>query len=442
MIKQFAKLLTLASVLVLSGCSYYDLEDIQPIDSVPAGLAITDLQSAEAARAGVYNSLQDNNFDRFLAGVQYFSDECDWTGTFPTRAEFDIYNVVTGNNTLAGMFTSHYNTINVANNVIEILPTVESPTIDEDSRNSILAEARFARALSYFELVQNWQEVPLVLTPTRGVGDELNVARNTVDQVYSQVIEDFTFAANNLVDGKSIGATVAAANAMLARIALYQERWDDARSLANAAVGDDYDLTAIPYLQDQIFFIEFSATDGNSLAFFYGPSDLNGRYSIAPSDALVDAYEDGDLRFEQSIAFADNGDPYGIKYDDFAVSSGAQTDPIRYVRGAEMVLIMAEANARMGDFDTASDMINMVRSRAGLDDVSLDDDNFVDAILQERFVELAMESGHRLWDLRRTGRALDVLGPGGYDPCDDVWPLPQRDIDRNPNLMQNDCCNC
>lgn len=443
MTKQFFNLLALATVLVFTGCDdYFSLEAIQPIDSVPANLAITDLQSAQAARAGVYSSLQDNNFDRYLAGAQYFSDECDWTGTFPTREEFDIYNVTTGNTTLAGMFTSNYTTINVANNVLAILPGVESVTIDDASRNSILAEARFARAIAYFELVQNWGEVPLIITPTIGVGEELNVPKNSVEQVYAQIIEDFTFAANNLVDGKSLGATVAGAKGFLARIALYQGRWAEAASLATEVVGADYDLAAIPYLQDEVFSIEFNSTDGNSLAFFYAPADLNGRLSISPSAKLIAAYEAGDLRKDLSIATLANGTVYGIKYDDFAAASGTQSDPIRLVRGAEMALIISEAAARQGNFGVASTWINKVRTRAGLADVTLTADNYVDLILQERFVELAMESGHRLWDLRRTGRAEAVLGSEGYDPCDSVWPLPQRDIDRNPNLAQNTCCNC
>jgi hypothetical protein len=112
------------------------------------------------------------------------------------------------------------------------------------------------------------------------------------------------------------------------------------------------------------------------------------------------------------------------------------------MRHAELVLIAAEAAAREGNFDDANMWINQVRARAGVADVTLDAGNFEDMILMERFRELSLESGHRLWDLRRTGRALDVLAPFGYDACDNVWGLPQRDIDRNPNLVQNGCCNC
>ena len=135
--------------------------------------------------------------------------------------------------------------------------------------------------------------------------------------------------------------------------------------------------------------------------------------------------------------------PYGVKYPSFdAGSSGTATDPIYFIRHAEMALIVAEVAAEMGDFETANTHINQVRARAGLGPVTLDASNFVDLILQERFVEFGMEGPFRLLDLRRRNRVNELLAPLGYDACDNVWPLPQRDVDRNPNLTQNGCCNC
>ncbi len=443
MIKQVYKLMAVLAVLVLGSCDHYDFDAIQPIDAVTAELAITDRQSAAAARAGVYDGLQNATltFDGYLASFQYFSDECIFTGTFPTRQEFANYNVTTANTTMAAMFSAYYNVINRVNNILEILPRVEDITLSEGVVNNFLAEARFGRALAYFHLIQGWQEVPLITTPTRGVGAELNVPKSPVADIYAQIEQDLTFARDNL-NANSIGATPAAANALLARVALYQGRYPDAGNFARAAIGEGYDLTTIPYLQDEIFFLKFSPADGNSLAFFYGTAELNGRHSIEPSAKLIAAFEEGDARFEESIGFDSGNVPYGNKYRNFNASAGAQTDPLRFLRGAEMVLILAEVAARNGEFGTASNMINMVRSRAGLADITLTAGNWADAILQERFVELAMEGGHRLWDLRRFGRAEEVLGPEGYDACDAVWPLPQRDIDRNENLVQNNCCNC
>ena len=96
----------------------------------------------------------------------------------------------------------------------------------------------------------------------------------------------------------------------------------------------------------------------------------------------------------------------------------------------------------MRDFTNANAWFNQVRQRVGLADKTLDAGNHVDIILQERFVEFGFEDPFRLINLRRKGKVLEVLDSIGYESCDDVWPLPQREVDRNTNLIQNAYCNC
>ena len=432
----------IAMLWTATGCETFEFDSVQPVDAVDANLAITDLNSAQIARAGIYDALQlGAAFDGYLASWQYFSDDADWSGTFPTREQFDIFSVDPSNNTLAGFFTDYYFTINTANTFINALNEVTGDdALTDEVRASLEGEARFARALMYFYITQGWVDAPLVLTPTLDANDPaLNVSASSQSEIYAQIETDLSFAAGNLIDGNTLGMSSAAANALLARVQLYQGKWQEAYDTATKVLGDDFDLTAFPYLQDRLFTIDYNGADGNSFAFFYGPSELNGRYSIHPSDTLIGTYEDGDLRLEQSIGFL-NGAPYSLKYDDFATAAGSQTDPVLIIRHAEVVLIAAEAAAELGNFDDAEMWLNMVRMRAGLDEVDLDDDNFEEAILKERFVELANEGGHRLWDLRRRGLALDAFGDMGYDACDDRWPFPQREIDRNPNLQQNSAC--
>lgn len=433
------------ALFILPSCDYFSLDDPQPVNEVTPANSITDRQSAQAAVAGVYDELQDPTlvFDGYMMGWQLHSDETVFTGTFPTRLEFGNYNVFPSNGTWAAVFSDFYDVINVANNIIEVIPNVQSVTLDEAGvRESFIAEARFARAISYFYLAQAHGDVPLILKPTVSVGDELNVPADPFQTVMDQVKADFEYAAANLGAG-SLGASADGANGFLARIALYEGRWADAFNLATGVLGAGFDLTQFAYLTDQVFSLEFISTDGNSLGFFYATDDLGGRHSIEPSAELMAAFEAGDARAAQTFTMNPSGIPYGLKYDDFAgAANGQGVDPVMFIRHAELVLIAAEAAARQSNFGDANAYFNQVRQRAGLADLTLDAGNFEDAILQERFVELAMEGGHRLWDLRRTGRAETVLGPLGYDPCDSVWGLPQRDIDRNPNLTQNGCCQC
>ena len=410
------------ALFILPSCDYFSLDDPQPVNEVTPANSITDRQSAQAAVAGIYDELQDPTlvFDGYMMAWQLHSDETVFTGTFPTRLEFGNLNVFPSNGTWAAVFTDFYDVINVANNVIEVIPNVESVTLDQAGvRESFIAEARFARALCYFYLTQAHGDVPLITKPTVSVGEELNVAASSAADVMAQVIADLEFAVTNIDPSLSLGMNADGANALLARIALYQGRWADAYNLATGVLGADFDLTAFPFLTDQVFSLEFISTDGNSLGFFYATDDLGGRHSIEPSSTLINAYTPEDNRAAQTFTTNPDGIPYGLKYSDFAgAANGQGVDPVMFVRHAELVLIAAEAAARQNDFTDASMWINQVRTRAGLADVTLDASNFEDLILEERFLELAMEGGHRLWDLRRTGRAESVLGGVGYDACD------------------------
>lgn len=431
-------------LIVFGFTSCADLESLAPVNSIPTSDAVTNLSSARAALNGVYSSMQDGDFDKWLSLAQFFSDEAEATGTFPTRLEFGNVNVFPANGTMAGAFTSLYTTINTANNVIALVPTVEDEAFSQVDRDDLVSQALFVRAQQYLHLVTLWQEVPLVLQPTIDVGEVLNLPVSDVNTIYQQIITDFTTASTNLIaETGPLTASRQAANAFLARVALYQERWGDAQRLAESVLGAGFDLNTIPFLDDEIYSLGYTSTDGNTLNFFYGPADFGGRYSIGPSTTLIEAFEQGDFRFNQTLNLDAASVPFGVKYPSFdAGIAGTATDPIYFIRHAEMVLIAAEAAGEMGDFATASGWLNQVRARAGLDGLDLDASNFVDAILQERFVEFALEGPFRLIDLRRKGRAESTLSGIGYDPCDSVWPLPQRDIDRNTNLNQNDCCNC
>ncbi|NBC06490.1 MAG: RagB/SusD family nutrient uptake outer membrane protein [Bacteroidetes bacterium] len=444
-INKFLFIALLATGLVACE-NFADLDGVGPDDQVATDGAINDLNSATAGLVGLYNEIQDADlvFDGFLASPQYFSDEAIFTGTFPTRLEFGNFNVFPSNTTMAAFFTDFYDAINSVNYYETVLPTVDDPRLTEGVVNNYLAQARFIRALCYYYLTQGWGDVPLVLDPTEPdeVGDILNVPASSRSDVFDQIITDLEFAAANSTTNDPERASAQAANALLARVYLTIGDYDNAYDLATSVLGEGFDLTNFPYLEDQLFYLSFTTADANSLNFFYGPSGLGGRYSIAPAPQLIAAFEPGDNRLPQAIDTSlIPGTPFCVKYDDFK-GIDAGIDPIYFLRHAEMVLIAAEGAAEKGDFDEASMWINQVRSRAGLEDVTLDESNYVDLILQERFVELCLEGGHRLWDLRRRDRDVDVLGPIGYEACDAVWPYPQRDVDRNTNLNQNDCCNC
>jgi len=429
--------------LVLASCA--DLDELAPVNSVPTETAITNRASALAAINGVYDELQDGTlvFDGYLAFPQFFSDECDATGTFPSRLEMSIFNVSTSNATLAAVYTDFYDVINVANNVIELIPIVEDESFTQEERDDIVGQAKMIRAQMYMYLVSFWSEVPLITQPTKDVGEVLNVALSSTEAIYTQIESDLNDAIGSLTSATGPArASVQAAQGLMARAKLNQGKYGEAKSFATTALADA-DVSQVPYMDDRIYTLEFTSTDGNSLGFFYGTADLGGRYSIGPTQTFINSFEAGDLRFAATIDSSSFANPYFIKYPSFsAANSGTAIDPVLFIRHSEMALIIAETEARDGNFTAANDQYNKVRARAGLPAGDLGAGDFIEMILQERFVEFGGEGALRLIDLRRTGKALDKLSPLGYQDCDDVWPIPQRDIDRNINIVQNDCCNC
>jgi len=111
---------------------------------------------------------------------------------------------------------------------------------------------------------------------------------------------------------------------------------------------------------------------------------------------------------------------------------------VKVIRYSDVLLMSAEAHARMGDDANAAMNLNQVRQRVGLDDVSAGGAELLDAIYKERRLELALE-GHRYWDLIRTKRAVQILGPLGWvDGKNNYLPIPQSEIDNtNSTIKQN-----
>ena len=130
---------------------------------------------------------------------------------------------------------------------------------------------------------------------------------------------------------------------------------------------------------------------------------------------------------------------YPFKYK---VMSGTNlTEYYITLRLAEQFLIRAEARAQQGNISGAKTDVNVIRTRAGLPNTTANDKGgLLNAIEQERRIELFAEWGHRWFDLKRTGRATTVLGslkPATWQPTDELWPIPQSQINLNPSLTQN-----
>jgi hypothetical protein len=364
-----------------------------------------------------------------------------------------------------------------ANRVINNADLVPDPALTETRKKQIVGEARFIRAYMYFQLVQLFGDVPLVLTEVTSINAEniieiyplLFPSRATQEEVYAQIIDDLEKALPDVrttVIDKGF-ATKGAVNALLAKAHATKPTpdWNQVKSYADAVINggytllDDYDDlwdNAHENSAESIFEINCYDWDtgGNWGIFMVRGTDW--KKFNTPTNDLVKLFDDeGDvIRKNSSITFADvTGkwtDPYWPlatypfinKYRD---ESGAQNFIL--IRLADIMLLKAEALNELNDVGGAGDIVDEIRDRVDLDPtLATTQGEMRLAIEKERRLELAFE-GHRWYDLKRTGRAIEVMnafknGQGNnlnYNLTENklVWPIPQSERDKNNKLTQN-----
>lgn len=423
-----------AATLLFSACDSALVTD--PTASIDSETALSNARGVELALNGAYRSLQFQDRER-IAFPDLYADNLDFTGTFQTDREFGLRDVTTSNGAVLGLWSDPYNGINRANNVIA--GTAAASDLSSAKASLYRGEALFIRAYHYLQLVNWFGGVPLVLEPSKGVGEQSLVSRATAQEVYAQVVKDLEEAIPLLPDGKVQGrATKGAANALAARAYLEMGDYAKARDKAQAVIASGtYSLPAsfasvftTKHSNESIFEVQYTSLNRNSLAFWFFPQELGGRWGFSPTAELNNLYGASDARGAAGIQITANK-RYINKYP--RISSG--DDNFVALRLAEMYLIRAEANARTGAAEaTVLADINIVRARAGATPVSVAGQaNLLDAVLNERRLELAFE-GHRFFDLRRHGKATTKLQMNTNRL---VLPIPQAERDVNPNLTQN-----
>ncbi len=440
----YFKSLFLATALLFSAFSC-DVLDVEPQNSIPANEAFKDKAGIERGIFGAYSTLQYLGYYGRTYGI--FADLAadnlaqPVDGTASEYREVDNNNILPENGSVAGLWSSFYDGINVANNVIEKVPGMNDMSTEE--KNKALGELYFIRALNHFNAMNYFGAVPIKITPTVGISD-LNIPRSAPEQVYARIISDLTFAAEQLPASTSlkIRATKYAAIALLARVYLYQGDNPMAIQMAGRVINEGGYTLLDNYAgifegdgsSETIFEIDFNQLDRNRIAEYNFPKTLNGRREVEPTESILDAYEVGDTRFDASITY-EAALAYPIKYDDLSTGS----DNVIVLRLGEMYLIRAEAEARNnGDIGLIQDDLNEIRERANLSASSAD--SYPALLLQiekDRRIEMAFE-GHRWFDLVRTGRAIDVL-LNVNSSNQTLFPIPARELQTNTSsgMTQN-----
>lgn len=457
-------LVLLVAVGVGIGATACDLLDISPEQSLSNDAAFENQTAAQSAVNGMYDGLQQNGIygGFFVPMADFTMQNAVFSGSFTTWQDARDYNLIASHGPSLNMWGDHYDAINRANNVITRAPgLVDAGEASQDFVDQAVAQAKFVRALSHFNLVRLYSRpysedpsspgVPVVTTPTEEPGEPLNVGRGTVQQVYDQIITDLQDAQSAAPSGNSgYRASSEAATALLAKVRLYQEQYGNALDLAEQVIDSYPDVGSISLeqmfggsnpgsSQGAIFAIKYSATDNTGVndhpSSFYNPSDLGGRGDITVNSDLVSIIEEGDVRGPGGLMYEYDGSLWTDKWN-----SPNEYDDAVVLRLGEIYLIAAEAAARTGDGVAAREYLNAVRARAGasLASSSLSGQALIDEIIQERRIELAFE-GDRRHDALRLGRALQSNTLGQPAPENqEIFPIPTREIDVNNALSSGD----
>jgi len=454
------------------------LDELRPEQDLTADAAFATESTTISSLYGVYSTMQNYEVFGGLSQVigDFQADNVEFVGSFPTLQEINNFSTVGANTTIRDLWQVHYRAITRANNVITNAPTVEDPGFTEEEKAQVVAEAKFLRALMYFQLSNFFSQpyqvsggtnlsVPIVLEPF--VGEVSFPARATLNEVHAQVEKDLLEAIPNLNTASDFDdpsemrgrATVGAAQALLSRLYLYRENWVQAEEYARAVLADasyqlasDYSFYNTNSAED-VFTIQNSAIDNGrtgsgGLASYYQPTSEGGRGDAPYSPAFLAAYEEGDKRLtalsSKGVGADQQEHTFTEKYPDAVNNS----DNAPIIRVTEVALNLAEAVAQQAGSVTeaqeAIDILNRLRVRAGLPVYTAASfattGALIDTILIERRKELAFE-GFRRMDLLRYKKPLRTTGEGvskavfGGDLT--ILPIPQRELDINASLEPN-----
>lgn len=446
--------------------------ELLPKQSIDASTALTTPDNIKATLVGAYLSARSrdilgsrfNEFSELLAATT----DLRFIGTYSQPRDIINKSISVTNSYAEDTWVRAYDLINVCN----ILTDPEILAIlDSDDAKTVEGEAKFLRGWVYFEMARiyglpyepgqtNSQlGVPIVLTPTKDVSDAINVARNTVEEVYNIAISDLNDARDLLSETNDVYATTYAASAILARLHLQKGDFASAATEANRVIESGmYALTTTPLgafnntgasPEDIFAFQNNVASNTNWLTVMYASLNGMGRGDYDVQQVFLDTFDPLDLRgmyqgdseMEESYTIANITKMYYFGVGQLLNNGGINTAKwgdyyanIPVIRLAEMYLIRSESNfegaSAIGP-NTPTQDINVIRARSEAPAIA---GPVTQAeIRQERYWEVCWE-GHRLHDLKRW--KLNI-GTDPYNAGNLILPIPFREMEANDLLVQN-----
>lgn len=481
-----------AAALVILGCE--NILDQAPQDALTEDAFYQTAEDAVIAVNAAYDPFQNLFYYGFgypILGNLASGDAIKGgfgSGDQADNLQFQNFSTDASNSRLNDYWKVIWSGVLRSNVVLEKVPLIE---MDEALQNRVLGEAKFIRALNYYNLTVTWGDLPLYdFVPTATTE---SLPRSSRADVLAFIEADLLDAISKLPDASTYAAadigraSKGSAQALLARLYGNMGRWQDASDIVDDIMASPSGYDLAPNYADNfngngdnnietLFEVQYNtgtspdqwgdngSWNGNQIAETWGPIDTAGDAIFgwgfsAPTQELVDMYEAGDLRLPATILQAgdeilgdvfdpvasghqeNTGSPYGnVKYINPGSSAATTLDsPVNFkiLRFAEMLLIKAEALNELGQTTTAIPYLDQVRQRAGLDGIETvlgatpSQDELRDIIYDEMRIELALEAT-TFFNFVSRGLGADLYEARGFQAGqDEFFPIPQAAIDIN-----------
>ncbi|MEI9910067.1 MAG: RagB/SusD family nutrient uptake outer membrane protein [Bacteroidota bacterium] len=447
--KKISIFIAIAGAISLSGCDKkLNLKNPQAIDAADAFSTSDKVKKVLVANYAALGAgaLFGGNV-LWMSELMASGGDLNWVGTFPEPRQIWSKTILVSNSNVAGTYSQAYRVIFNANNII-----ANAGVVVAADKPKVIAEAKFQRALVYFELIKFYGEkpyfagsaatlkgVPLITAPGPSAPQDgyYKLPRATVEAVYQQIIADLIAAETDLPAKNGFYANKASASLALARVYLQQDKFVEARDAANrcitTATANGFSLVTTyagafnnsANTTEDLFAMQVTDQAGTNSCFTFFSTDTYGARDgdIEVTDAHYNKYSATDVR--RTLFFLEAGAWRCGKWRDIYKN-------VKVMRLAEAYLTRAECNQRLGTIigATPDADVNRTRSRAGLlplVGVTLQQ------ILDERELELAFE-GQGIWDAKRLRLTVDGK-PWNDDKM--TFPIPLRERNVDPNLDQN-----
>lgn len=441
------RIILLWALLLFSGSC--DILEPEPVDLLTNDLVLNEPRDVANVEIGLYSAFRNIAPATVIAG-DFTADMLIHNGTFSQYRELGTKQISSANASVEALWEAIYNTVYIANFILERLPEVSG--VPSTQRNQVMGTAHFLRGYAYFIALYTFGGVPEVTTTD--IETNRNIPRGSEADILNLILDDYNEALTKVpkdpVNAAFVGEFVV--RAAFARLYLYLGQWANAETFATAVIdSEQYELEADfsalvteDFTNEAIFEVGYTQADDPGTSGNFGLNNLFvGRREIIPSNQVIVALassESGDrfssMSFDlNNLSGSDNGWSVA-KYG----TADADNNNVVVLRLGEMYLIRAEARAqlaRVTGLNSAQSDINVLRTRAHAPTVpSVSQSQMLRLIESERQYELAFE-GHRWYDLVRTGRAQQVMTAFSSNWRDDyeLWPIPQREIQNNPALV-------